>query len=218
MKFSYLSDIEVKQNVLITVRERGKLVTVREGHNIFVDTGREWIAKLIAYASFSPDTYEEDNRVRYMGFGIGGSSQIAPAVADASPIGGSGDPYEANSYPGVGAYNQTDTDPTVFTVERPVRILGSAANYPGIAGDQWIGQIQAPPDHAVATETTFRRHFTQDEISYGAFTSVPLSEIGLFTNAADPVNPLNTLIAYDTFDTLSKTPAFDIEVVWTLRF
>lgn len=216
--FKFASDIVVQQNVILTMRERGKIVDRREGHNIFVDTGREWIAKLIAYLSFSPDIFEDDHRIRYMGFGIGGRSQVAPTVADSSPIGGSGDPYEAGSYAGVGGYNQSDLDPTVFSVERPVRVSGSSTNYPGIAGDKWIEQIQAPPVHGTATETTFRRLFTQAEISYFPFTSVPLSEVGLFTDAADPVNPLNVLVAYDTFDTISKTGAFDLEVVWTFRF
>ena len=50
------------------------------------------------------------------------------------------------------------------------------------------------------------------------FLSVPLSEVGLLTAAADPGNYANTLVAYDTFDTISKTSAFDIEVEWTIRF
>jgi hypothetical protein len=72
--------------------------------------------------------------------------------------------------------------------------------------------------HTTATETTFIRLFTQTEISYGSFLTVPLSEIMLFTNAADPENYLNNGVAYDTFDTLSKTVAFELQVEWTIRF
>jgi hypothetical protein len=60
--------------------------------------------------------------------------------------------------------------------------------------------------------------FTQVEISFGPFVSVPLSEVMLFTEAADPENYQNTGVAYDTFDTLSKTTAFEIETVWTIKF
>jgi hypothetical protein len=60
--------------------------------------------------------------------------------------------------------------------------------------------------------------FTELEISFGSFISVPLSEVMMFTSAADPENFQNTGVGYDTFDTLSKTVAFELEVVWTIRF
>lgn len=201
-----VDDIEVKQNLKITARERGKIVARREGHNIFLNLGREWIARLIAYSLLSPLTPEEDDRVRYMGFGIGGTRQLAPATANSSPL--------VDAYPGTNS--QTDTVATVTHLERPVRISGSSVAYPGLAGDVWVGQIQ-PATHALPTETTFTRLFTQEEVSYSPFLSVPLSEIMLFTNAADPENYLNTGIAYDTFDTLSKTVAFELQVEWTFR-
>lgn len=201
-------DIEVRQNLNIIARERGKIVARRDGHNIWLNLGREYLASLIAYAAFSPLTTERDDRVRYMAFGIGGTKQVAPGVANASPI----------SPPYVGTNNQTDTDPNITVLERPVRISGSSTNYPGLAGDVWAGQIQAPAVHSSATEVTFRRLFIQEEVNYAPFLSVPLSEIGLLTSAANPNYYLNTLIAYDTFDTISKTFAINLEVVWTIRF
>jgi len=200
--------IEVKSNLKLMMRERGKIVGRREGHNIWLNLGREYLARLIAYQSFGPDVFEEDQRVRYMGFGIGGTQQLQPATANAVPI----------SPPYVGTNNQTDTDTTLTTIERPVRVSGSSSAYPGLAGDAWIGQIQAPAGHPVATETLFSRVFGQTEISYAPFLSVPLSEVGLFLSGSDPENYQNTMIAYDTFDTLSKTTAFELEVQWTIKF
>ena len=214
----FAEDIEVKHNLKITARERGKIVARRETHNIFLDVGREWLSRLIAYQSYSPDVAQRDDRVRYMGFGIGGSRQVAPAVADASPIGGSGDPYEANSAVGIGSNIQTDVDSTVSRLERPVRTFGGVSGYPGAGGDLWIAEIQAPVEHNSGTSTTFRRVFTQEEISYSIFLSVPLSEAMLYTSAATPSFYLNTGIAYDTFDTLSKTAALSLEVEWTFNF
>lgn len=204
-------DIEVKQNLNLTLRERGKIVARREGHNIWTNVGREYLARLIAYQSLNPDVPEAppgENRIKYMGIGIGGTRQVAPAVANSSPI----------SPPYVGTNTQTDLDPTVTTIERPVRISGSDTAYPGIAGDLWLGQIQAPATHDTPTQVTFKRVFTQTEVSYGSFLSVPLSEIGLFIGSADPELYQNTFVAYDTFDTLSKTVAFELEVDWTIRF
>ena len=123
------------------------------------------------------------------------------------------------AYPGTNT--QTDLDPLVTTLERPVRVSGSTTvpGDPYNPADVWLGTVQAPAIHSTPTEVTFRRLFLQTEISYSSFTSVPLSEVGLFTSAAAPIGqPFNTLVAYDTFDTISKTGAFEIEVEWSVRF
>ena len=200
--------IEVKQNLRITVRERGKIVARREGHNIWLNLGREYLASLISYRSFSPLLPERDDRLRYMGLGIGGTRQLQLPTANSAPI--------VTAYSGTNA--QTDTDPTEIRLERPVRISGSSDPYPGLFADVWLGQVQAPADHPVATQAVMSRLFTQVEVSYAPFLSVPVSEIGLFTGSAHPNVFNNTLVAYDTFDTLSKTAAFAFEVVWEIRF
>lgn len=200
--------IEVKQNLIITVRERGKIVTRREGHNIWLNLGGEYLAQLIAISSFGPIVPERDDRVRYMGLGIGGTRQIAPGVADSAPI--------VTAYPGANV--QTDTDADVNSLERPVRISGSSDPYPGQGSDVWLAQLQAPPTHPTAKQTTFSRLFTTTDVNYGSFLTVPVSEIMLFTDIADPLVYNNQGIAYDTFDTISKTAAFQLEVDWTIRF
>jgi hypothetical protein len=206
MRFSEY--IEVKQNLIITARERGKIVARREGHNIWLNTGREFLAQLISLQSFSPDVPVRTDRIKYMGVGIGGTAQKQLTEANSSPI----------SPPYSGSNVQDDITPTVTTLERPVRISGGSSAYPGTAGDVWVGTVQAPADTSASTSVTFRRVFTTDEVSYGSFSSVPLSEIGLFTSLAVPNNYLNTAVAYDTFDTISKTAGINIEAVWSIRF
>jgi len=200
--------IEVKQNLIITARERGKIVARREGHNIWLNLGREYLAQLIAYSSMSPVTPEVDDRIRYMGLGIGGSRQLQIGTANASPM--------VDAYPGTNA--QTDSDADVLTLERPVRISGGATTYPGDVSDVWLGQIAAPAAHPTVTQTKFLRVFDTTEVSYGSFLSVPLSEVGLYIGSKDPNYYLNTMVAYDTFDTISKTSAFELEIDWTIRF
>lgn len=204
----FVDTIEVKQNLKLTAFARGKVVAKREGHNIWLNLGREYLAQVITFASFGPDTPVRSDRIKYMGLGIGGNRQLALSTANSSPI----------SPPYVGSNAQTDSDADVTVLERPVRVSGSSASYPGLAGDAWIGTIQAPADFSIPREVTYRRVFTPLEVSYGDFLSVPVSEIGLFTSAADPENYQNTMVAYDTFDTLSKTSATSIQVVWTIRF
>jgi hypothetical protein len=200
--------VEVRNNLVLVARERGKIVARREGHNIWLNLGREYLASLLDYVSFGPDTPERNDRIKYMGLGIGGTRQLALTTANTPPL--------STAYPGSNA--QTDTDPTVTTLERPVRISGSSNPYPGLGGDVWLGQVQAPGVHATATEVTFSRLFGQTDVSYSPFLTVPLSEIMLYTSAASPGVFNNTGVAYDTFDTISKTNAFDFEVAWTVRF
>lgn len=203
--------IRVKNNLRLTARERGKIVARREGHNIWLDLGREYLASLIGYSSYSPDVPERDDRIKYMGFGIGGTRQTSPGVANSAPL--------SIAYPGTNA--QTDLMPSVTTLERPVRVSGSTTGPtdPYSGTDVWLGTVQAPPIHVTATEVTFRRLFASTEISYSTFSAVPLSEVMLFTSAANPVGvPFNTGVAYDTFDTITKSGAFELEVEWTVRF
>jgi hypothetical protein len=210
MRIQKLGLIEAESNLELTLRERGKLVKApqRRVHNIWLNLGREYLASLIAYSSFAPLTPERNDRIRYMGLGVGGSRQLAPGTANSPPIG--------SIYPGSNA--QVDTATDVIRLERPVRVSGGDAAYPGLVTDIWLGQVQAPATHPTTTSTTFRRLFGLLEISYLPFQSVPLSEVGLFTHAANPHIYNNTMVAYDTFDTLSKTDAFELEVAWTIRF
>lgn len=214
--------IEAESNLSLILRERGKkVIDYRHVHNIWVNLGREYLPKLIAYQTLpasgvvSPVTAQEDRRVRYMGLGIGGIRQLNLAAANAAPY--------STHYPGTN--NQTDTDPTVTVLERPVRISSPIPAAPVLppwdAGDVWLGQVQAPAVHNTPTSVTFDRIFAEAEISYGPFLSVPLSEVGLFLHSTNPnyINIYNnTVIAYDTFDTIQKTSAFSLEVLWTIRF
>lgn len=207
----FIETIQVKNNLKLTMRERGKIVGRREGHNIWLDIGREYLAHLIALASYGPDVPQRNDRIKYMGLGIGGTRQVAPGVANSPPM--------SVAYPGTNL--QTDQDPLVTRLERPVRIAGSTTGPtdPYSPTDTWLGTIQAPPLHTTATEVTFRRLFALSEVSYLTFLSVPLSEIGLFTSLAIPIGqPYNQPVAYDTFDTISKTGAFELETDWTVRF
>lgn len=217
----FQATIEYESNLTLRLRERGKLVTVREGHNIWVNLGRTYLPQHISYQALpasgvvSPVTLQDDRGVRYVGFGIGGTRQLQLSVANASPY--------STQYPGTNA--QTDTDPTVTVLERPVRLSSptpaSPAPPPYAAGDVWLGQVQAPAIYNTTTSVTFDRIFSESEISFGPFLSVPLSEVGLFLHSTNPnyINIFNnTLIAYDTFDTISKTTAFSLEIQWTIRF
>lgn len=82
------SVVEVKGWVSVVLRERGKIVpgSRRDGHNIFTNTGREFLAMLMTYKTDGSTPYRDD-RVAYMGAGVGlqtedvnVSSLIAPSA------------------------------------------------------------------------------------------------------------------------------------------
>ena len=203
-----VTTIEVKQNLSLIARERGKIVARRDGHNIWLKLGGEYLAQLIAYSSFSPLTPVRNDRIRYIGVGVGGTKQIAASVANSAPI--------ITAYPGTNSY--TDDNPDILRLERPVRVTGTTTNPPYNVTDIWVGQVQAPVIFPTATEVTFSRMFTYTQVSYNPYFVVPLSEIGLFTDAANPNVYNNTMVAYDTFETLTKTQDVQIEAQWTIKF
>ncbi len=214
-----LSDrIEVKSNVRIVARERGKIQAVRETHNIFLDVGREWLAYLCSYATLpavgvAPNHLTDPaelNRVRYMGLGIGSTAQMFPAALFSAP--------PLDTY-GPFTFAQTETDATVSALENPIA-LGLTGN-PAPNDYAWLGQLATPPDYPNTGQVRYSRIFTAAEVNFGAFAMVPVSEVGLFTNAAAyDLKPTGSgaMIAYNTFSPIAKTNAIDLEILWTFRF
>lgn len=215
-------DIEVKANLTLTARERGKIVARRKGHNIFLNLGRIWIPDAISYSSLpagvtpppTPVTKVDDRGIRFMGLGIGGTRQTDSDAGNA-PL--------STHYPGTNA--QTDAMPEVQTLERPVRLTAASPSSPALppyaAGDVWLGQVQSPAVKPTPTSVRFTRVFSETEISFGPFLKVPLTEIALFLHSPSStyINTYNnTAVAYDTFDPFNKTSAISFQTDWDLRF
>jgi hypothetical protein len=217
-----LGELEVRANVHIIVRERGKVVDRREGHNVVIDAGRAWLASLLACNSFDPDVPERTDRVRYMGVGIGGKQQGDPA-ANSAPIVTAYPPgFDPNATSGNEYFDQYPILPLITTLERPVRLSGTQNPYDTAPGtDVWL--IDDPnfiSTHITLTEATFHGRIDVGDIVYGTFTTMPLSEAGLFTTMS-PVSKFSSYspaIAYFSFDTIQKTSTNEIELIWSLRF
>lgn len=194
-------------NVHVTLREKphGRIVESRKGHNIFLNYGREWLSELTSLNTAS--TPFRSDRIRYMALGIGGTSQLL-SVATIQAL-----------YTGWAGYTtptQTDTDPAVTGLEYPVEILSS----------DYYDDVSQPATFPAAGIARYTAIAGYNEISYpGGPTSVPLSEIGLFTEgvsdqsiAPTEAPPERYMVAYNTFDTLSKTPSYVLQIDWELRY
>ena len=191
----------------MTLRDKphGRVIERRNTHNIFLNYGREWLSELTSLDSGG--SAFRDDRIRFMAFGIGGTSQLlSVATIQALYAGWSGYTTPA----------QTDIDPTVTGLEYPVEITAS----------DYYDDISQPATFPEAGVVRYTAIAGYNEISYpGGPTSVPLSEVGLFTElvtdqsvAPSPAPPERYMVAYNTFDTLSKTSAYVLQVDWELRY
>jgi hypothetical protein len=228
--------IDVKTNVKIIARDdRGKKVPglCREGHNIWVNLGRQYLAEVISPLNSSFAAHYADSPIRvtqYMALGIGGNSQLIDDIAGTYPT-------LDTHYPGQNTFD--DTVLTVPYLERPVKVSGVAGV--GTLAGVWMNSVTAPPTFGGSpiTKVTFDCLFNYTDINLGgAYPSVPLSEIGLmlsnqqasrtsqevydYSVGAHPehinYSTRQRLIAYNTFDTISKTVAVAFEVYWEIVF
>jgi hypothetical protein len=228
--------IEFSANVYLIARERGKRVPklCHEGHNVWVNLGRQYLAEVVSPLNSSFNAHYADSPVRvvrYVGLGIGSHNQLVdiPSVY----------PTLNADYPG----QNTFTDISLMTncLERPVKVTGTAGG--GTAPGVWMSSVGAPPvfssDPGPGTPTTRVKYttlFTYTDINLaGAYASVPLSEVALFLSSVQSSRLSNEVynytgppdyigasrqhpIAYHAFDTISKTVSVNYEVVWELQF
>jgi hypothetical protein len=227
MKF--VEKIDAKANVRIIARERGKKVPglCRDEHNVWVNIGREYLAKVISpTAGFTG--HVNDSVVEYMGLGIGGDQQLIDLTGPSWTT-------LAAHYPGQNIFD--DTDISIPYMERPVKVTGTAGT--GTAPGDWLSQVAAPPTFlgTPITSVDFETLFDYSDINLaGAYPAVPLSEAALVLSSevssrlsnevydyGSPPDYINVstrqkLVAYNTFATLTKTVAVSLEVHWEIQF
>lgn len=213
-------ELEPTANVAISVFKDGKLIDQRVSHNVFTNTGRTWLSRLVGSYDYSQSPPPQHNleKIKYIGFGCGGALQ------------------SNNDF----ATGQTELV-TVTSLQDPVPV--------SIDGDQrlYLKQVDNQTNSSIYFPGDFRTRFIVDiaesELSFtgnitrvsnmAVGTSVPISEAGLylssanprFTHNASPANPLeadpagpNKLVAYNIFDPIHVTPNVILRVEWELRF
>jgi hypothetical protein len=203
--------IEVKWNLEILGFDRGKRrVLHNRTHNIVVNNGRQFIVENLSASAFGVGTFTraQNSVVRYMGLGIGGNRQAAPEASTA-PL--------SSAYPTgyAGTNAQTDIDLTVSRLERPVKATPSL----------WLKQVAAPATYPSAKSVTWSCLFDAADLNLTPIASMPVSEIGLYSSAANPALPnggagaypgtTSAMVAYDNFFHLYKTGFWSLLARWT---
>jgi len=115
----------VTPNVRIVTRERGKVTQRRDVHNTWTAYGRQYLAELTTLITTGPDTTLRSDRIKYIGFGIGGKGQNQLGMVNSAPWSVT---YPAGADPNATTGNQYDDKfpiaPLIETLERPVNIFG----------------------------------------------------------------------------------------------
>ncbi len=207
-------------NVAIAVIKDGKLIEERFGHNVFTNTGRDWLSKIIGSDNYSQDPPSPHNtdKIKYIGFGCGGALQTDTDFAT----------------------GQTELV-TVTALQDPIPI--------SVDFDQrlYLKQVDNQANDSIYFPGEFRTRFicdiAEDELSFAGNitrvsnvevgTSVPITEAGLYLSSANPrfthdANPPlpdeadpaaeNYLVAYNIFDPIHVTPNVILRVEWEIRF
>ncbi len=213
--------LEPTINVAVAVFSKdGELLDQRLGHNVFTNTGRNWLARLVGSDgySFDPPSPHRTDKIMYIGFGCGGALQSDSNFAT----------------------GQTElVTVTALQDPVPVSIDVNQRLYLKRVDDQKNNSVYFPGDF----RTRFIVDIAEDELSFAGNvtrvsnvevgTSVPISEAGLYLSSADPrfthdANPPlpneadpaapNYLVAYNIFDPIHITPNVILRIEWELRF
>src|SRR5690606_30814865 len=111
---------------------------------IFTEYGRSWLASLVSYTQFDPDVAERNDRIRYMGVGVGSKEQSS-SLAGIAPI---TTLYPAGYDPHTTSGNEYNDDfpviPLIGTLERPVKLSGSTSDAYDTAPSTDVWLIDTP--------------------------------------------------------------------------
>ncbi len=192
-----VEDLGVRCNFHLELREHGKLKQTRDGHNVFTETGSNWLTRLSAWSTIgATDVPFTNRRVRWMGLGTGTQSEVASVsnlVTPAQVTSGvylgaiqNSNPLTTNSIEFVREFSTTE-----------VSLVSLGLNVVAVSEAGLFVDVQ-PASSSTGT----------DDSSAGGATDSTL----------DPSASLNAPIAYKTFEPLNKTADFSLVIRWTLTF
>ncbi len=181
-------------------RERGKLVpgTRRVGKNIWTLTGREYLARLMSYSAYgSPDTPSRNDRIRYIGFGIGSAgSEVSSVSRLVSPI----------------AYNTASGGLFLAELAIPTYPFQTAA---GFGTSVLYSREFSEEELSTATTVTLTEAglFTDGSPTASPTPFAPGTRVLTLAQATSQAP-----VAYKIFEPLNKTQNFVLQTSWEVAF
>lgn len=172
-------------------RERGKIVpgTRRLGHNIWTLTGREHLAQLMSYSTYGPPSVgARQDRIRYIGFGVGSQPEVASVSSLVTPI----------------AFDASNN----FLAQVSLPTFPLAPSRTAVRYSRTFTELELS---VVATVTLTEAGLFTDGDPGTSFD--PETRDITLTNAL-----LQAPNSYKVFEPLSKSQNFVLEVSWEVRF
>lgn len=193
------SDICLVGNFQALMRHRGRLVpgSRREGHNIFTITGRNFLAKLVAWQTIGAvDVPYTQRRVRWIGVGSGTQLEVATITALNHPVLATAAQYLAAL--------QSVEFPTSSSV-RFIKEFGlneiTVSNTPVVVSEAGLFADVNPAEPGNPNDG-------YEDVSYSP---------GVVDTILSPALGSNSPIAYKAFEGLTKTVDFTLEIRWDFR-
>lgn len=184
------SVVEIEGWVKILMRERGKVIpgSHRSGKNIWTNTGREYLAMLMSLQT-APTTPYRNDRVAYIGVGIGAQIEEAGVLALITPIA-----YISGQF-----LAALDVPPTF-----PLTPTRTTAKYHRIFAEN---------------EITLTSGSVVNLSEIGLFTNGRQSDYVVGSRdttlaGASSQSP----VAYKSFEPIGKTDSLQLEISWEIRF
>ena len=190
--------IQPAANFEAFLRDRdGKVVpeSVRKAHNVFTTTGKNWLSKLSAWSTIgSLDEPYTNRRVRWMGVGTGVQAEVTSVTALANPA----------------LYAGSDFLAPISSVSFPTSTSVRFIRTYGLTEITIWGAV-------VLTEAgLFADVNPYDFVTGGEGSEDTLAPSG--TSVLDPTIGSNPPVAYKSFDPITKTQDFTLEIRWDLRY
>lgn len=189
------SVIEVKGWVSLCLRERGKIVpgSRRDGHNIWTNTGREYLALLMSIASGSvtAGTPFRNDSVGYIGVGTGAVLEDVNVLNLVAP--------------------------TAFTASTFLAALEIAPSFPLTPTRTTVRYKRVFLEDEITLSPATVEVSEMGLFTNGSPIAIPAYAFG--TRDVTFANALNQApVAYKTFEPVPKTNALQLEISWEIRF
>jgi len=172
--------------------ERGKLVGVRDGFNIWTLTGREFLAELMALQSVNPtrEVFRND-RIAYVGVGTGAQLEVSNIPKLVNPV-----PYRTGQF----------LAPLVAPATFPVSGVDAART--AVRFTRRFGRNEISLGYDVALS------------EYGLFTDGdPDNNWDTGSTPTDFATASSRApMAYKAEEPITKTVAFALDLIWEVRF
>ena len=213
-------DVRVSINVVVRAYdENGTMVARRRGHNVFTNTGKNWLVRAMGAANYGvvPPTPHTSEKIMYMGYGCGGALQTNPAF-----VTGQAELVTVNALQDPVPVSDAGGGQFVYLKQVDNQSLGSSVYFPGDYRTVFVSDISG-------TEISFSGSTTRvSNVNVG--TQVPVSEAGLYLSDASPffspAAPLgyeadpagaNSMGAYFIFSPIIVTTGVALRSEWELR-